>query len=276
MFNGLLINPAYAGNQGCLNMNAHVRNQWSGMDGAPTTFVVSAHSPIKPKISLGAVLYADKIGVSRQIGFAGIYSYAINFTNNRRLSIALQGSINNFRNDLSSLTPKMQNDPSIIHADVNEMRMNFGSGFFYSAPRFYAGLSLVNIQANFRDKSVFVFNQRRQYFLNGGYLINLNEDVKLKPNLLVRYIEGSKTYFDINNTVILKEVLWLGVSYRTSGSMVFLTQFKLSDQLNLGYAFERNISMDKNLNRSSHEIMINFRCEYSNSSITPRYVTKWQ
>jgi len=37
MFNGLFINPAYAGSQEAISMMAIYRQQWVGVDGAPRT-----------------------------------------------------------------------------------------------------------------------------------------------------------------------------------------------------------------------------------------------
>jgi type IX secretion system PorP/SprF family membrane protein len=69
MFNGLLINPAYAGSRDALAINLTYRKQWVGFDGAPTTSLMSVHSPIKKRrIGMGLQLWSDRIGVSREIG----------------------------------------------------------------------------------------------------------------------------------------------------------------------------------------------------------------
>ena len=49
MFNGLLINPAYAGSADALNITSLYRKQWVGINGAPANIMLSAHSPLKNK-----------------------------------------------------------------------------------------------------------------------------------------------------------------------------------------------------------------------------------
>ena len=49
MFNGIYINPAYAGYKEQLNVHAFYRNQWSGVNGAPRTgsLAVDAIAPMR-------------------------------------------------------------------------------------------------------------------------------------------------------------------------------------------------------------------------------------
>src|SRR4051812_13216155 len=72
MFNTLPLNPAYAGSRENLSLTTTYRKQWIDLDGAPSTQVFSAHSPIKNKnISLGFSAVHDKIGVTSKTGFYG-------------------------------------------------------------------------------------------------------------------------------------------------------------------------------------------------------------
>ena len=80
MFNGLLINPAYAGSRDALAANITYRRQWVGFEGAPTTNLFSVHSPIRgSRIGLGLQVYTDRIGVSRETGVMTNYAYRIPF-----------------------------------------------------------------------------------------------------------------------------------------------------------------------------------------------------
>jgi type IX secretion system PorP/SprF family membrane protein len=47
MFNGLAINPAYAGSHETISMTALARKQWVGLEGAPSTQTFSIHSPLR-------------------------------------------------------------------------------------------------------------------------------------------------------------------------------------------------------------------------------------
>src|SRR5687768_7415267 len=68
MFNGLVINPAYAGADEALSMTFIQRSQWAGVDNAPETQTLSAHTLFgKRRIGLGLTLINDKIGVHKSL-----------------------------------------------------------------------------------------------------------------------------------------------------------------------------------------------------------------
>ena len=45
MFNGLVINPAYAGSKDYMSTTLMVRKQWAGYEGSPVTENASIHGP---------------------------------------------------------------------------------------------------------------------------------------------------------------------------------------------------------------------------------------
>ena len=77
MYNMHIVNPAYAGSEGTLNIGMLYRTQWVGLDGAPKTTVVTVNAPISEKIGVGLSVFADQIGpVKEQNVFADV-SYTI-------------------------------------------------------------------------------------------------------------------------------------------------------------------------------------------------------
>src|SRR5690606_4703716 len=72
IFNGLILNPAYAGSKEIWNVNAIYRDQWTGLEGRPTTQTFSADGSIKEnKIGLGFQVINDKIGADGQLSLMG-------------------------------------------------------------------------------------------------------------------------------------------------------------------------------------------------------------
>lgn len=61
VFNGLLINPAYAGTREVLTATALYRKQWINIPGAPKTGIFSMDSPVRnQKVGLGLNVIFDK------------------------------------------------------------------------------------------------------------------------------------------------------------------------------------------------------------------------
>ena len=78
MFNGLFLNPAYAGSHKYWSSTFTYRNQWVAMDGAPETAILAVDGPIASKnMGLGFSFMYDKIGVSTHNKFTANYSYQL-------------------------------------------------------------------------------------------------------------------------------------------------------------------------------------------------------
>src|SRR5688500_1683582 len=67
IFNGLVINPAYAGSKDVIHLNAFHRTQWTGLEGAPTTQSFSIDGATKSnRLGIGAQAVNDRIGAQRR------------------------------------------------------------------------------------------------------------------------------------------------------------------------------------------------------------------
>ena len=81
MFNPLAVNPAYAGSRDAISFTALGRQQWVGIDGAPTTGTFSFHSPLKKeRVALGLSLTFDEIGSSKTTSVYGDVAYRFQVT----------------------------------------------------------------------------------------------------------------------------------------------------------------------------------------------------
>jgi type IX secretion system PorP/SprF family membrane protein len=104
MFNGLAINPGYAGSQEAMTANLLSRFQNVGLPGAPNTQSFSIHTPLmNAKIALGLLVVHDKLSVISQTGVNGIYAYRLPLNNKATLSMGLQMGFSSYRADYTEL-----------------------------------------------------------------------------------------------------------------------------------------------------------------------------
>src|ERR1700748_2437964 len=68
MYNMNIVNPAYAGSKDHLSGTLLYRNQWVGIDGAPTTFSLSGSSPVGKNGGAGLSDISDPSGTVREYG----------------------------------------------------------------------------------------------------------------------------------------------------------------------------------------------------------------
>jgi type IX secretion system PorP/SprF family membrane protein len=280
MFNGLAINPAYAGSHDALSVTALGRFQNVGLPGAPNTQTITAHSPLlNERVGLGMLVIHDQLSVINQTGVHFSYAYRLPITRNKAtLSFGLQGGVSMYRAEYSQL--ELYNNGSnggvdqVFSQDIREARPNIGAGIFYSARLWYLGLSMPSMANNVfeRGADYTTIYQSVPIILNGGYVFSLNRVLKLKPNFLFKVVDQKPVEFDINANLLYDEVLWLGLSYKSSKQVVMLTQFKINDQLQFGYSYTISAGPIRTAELGSHEVMVNYRFWYNKRGVvSPRY-----
>ncbi|MEO9477722.1 MAG: type IX secretion system membrane protein PorP/SprF [Cyclobacteriaceae bacterium] len=271
MYNGLAMNPAYAGIHNGISASMLTRHQWVGIEGAPSTQFVSVHGPLRYKpISLGALIYRDVIGVKKEHTGYFSYAYRIGIVKDIKLSFGIQANFHQLnQNFLFDNTVDDGGDPLL--ANNNAFKFNSGAGLLLHSDVFYVGLSSPQLFKSKYGSRDFDTNSRlvRHYYITAGYAFVLPNDIVLKPNTLIKAVANAPAQIDLNMNILLKNILWLGISHRWKESNSLLAALQLGSQWQIGYAFDLN---NNDLNRTSHEIMLNFIFDFPTSKVlTPRY-----
>ena len=303
MFNSLNFNPAYAGSKEYLSMVALYRDQWLGLDGAPTTQTLSIHTPFKGRVGFGLNISNDKIGVTGSTVGSLSYAYRIPFGKGK-VSIGVQASFMNYRTDFGKLSYKdpRSNDLS-FKDDVNLWAPNFGTGIYYYSEKFYAGFSIPHlIKTDLNDASG--SNNRwaqlyRHYYFTTGIAIPIRgESLVFKPSLLIKSVGlfgdftsssnnqkpvGAPTEFDLDLSLLFYQSLWVGVSFRSSfeafignastvDSADLWAMFYLNKGVRIGLAYDFTLTELRDYNKGSFEIMLGYDFYFQDKRIvTPRY-----
>jgi type IX secretion system PorP/SprF family membrane protein len=281
MFNGLAINPAYAGSHEALSATVLGRFQNVGLRGAPNTQTFSLHSPLLNKrIALGLLVIHDQISVINQTGVHFMYAYRLPVNNNQaNLSFGLQGGIAMYNANYTQLdvysntNPALPPDPAFSQ-DVRESRPNIGAGVYYTTKVAYLGLSMPHMLNNVfeRGENFQTVYQNKAIILSGGYVFTLSRSLKLKPNFLFKVIDERPVEFDLNANLLIDEVLWAGLSYKSSNQIAAMTQLQLTDQIQFGYSYTVTAGPIKTVELGSHEVMLNYRFKFNKKGIvSPRY-----
>lgn len=267
MFNGLAINPAYAGSHNSLDLSVLSRFQSVGLEGAPRTQTFTGHTGIMDKkIGLGFLVINDEIGVTQQTGFYLSYAYHIRFSGST-LSLGLQGGGTMVDAQYSQLLIRQSGDP-ILGDDVKGFKPNFGAGIYYYSDHFYAGISVPQL-LDAGEKNI---TQLQPLIVTSGIVFTLNPALKLKPNILFRVIDQKPVEFNYNMNLLIHEVLWIGVSYRPSNSANVILELQLTEKLRFGYAYDFGINDLSKATSGSHEFMLNFQLRKSKRGVVnPRY-----
>jgi type IX secretion system PorP/SprF family membrane protein len=120
MFNGLVLNPAYAGNQKQLSATGLYRKQWVNLEGAPTSMNATVHAGFaKKKVGTGLMITKDEIGVHNDVGVYLSYAYKV-VMEKGVLSMGIQGGFNYLQSDFTRLSTQDPNDP-VMALNINDL-----------------------------------------------------------------------------------------------------------------------------------------------------------
>ncbi|MBL0044212.1 MAG: type IX secretion system membrane protein PorP/SprF [Flavobacteriales bacterium] len=273
MFNTLAFNPAYAGSADVFTAMILSRHQWVGFAGAPATQTLSLHSPLPGQtLSLGGSVMHDVAGPAKQNSAFFDVAYRIRTGSDARLSFGLKGGVNFFQADIASLSTVQAES-----ANVNisgKLLPNFGFGVYWHSPRYYVGLSAPKLLENSINEAgdLVVGREFRHYFVIAGYVMDLNRDLKFKPSLMLRAVQGAPISLDLNANFLLRDKVWFGAMYRLGNALGFMAQYRFNEQLRAGYAFDLTTTRVGAYNAGTHEIMVSYDLMFTQGrTISPRY-----
>lgn len=278
MFNGLFLNPAYAGSHKYWSSTMTYRKQWVGMSGAPETAIAAVDGPIGGRnMGLGVSFMYDKIGVSMHNKITANYAYQIRTSTNSKLALGVSASLSQFNGRLEDLVIWDQGD-QVFSQNINGKYIpSFGVGAYYFAERYYVGISIPTLFAYQNDynfnfdlsKASFL---RRHYLLTGGYVFTCSPTVKIKPSVLLKYVAHAPLEADINFAVYYKNMISAGVSYRTNDAVVFMVEYQANSFFRIGYAYDLTTTALSRYSNGTHEIMLGI--DFGKDLVkvkTPRY-----
>lgn len=277
MHNPVAINPAYAGSRGTLNMVAMHRQQWVGLDGAPKTLTLSVNSPfIGYNVGIGLSLIHDEIGPVKQTGIYADYSYHLKISSGTKLAFGLKGGVNMYDVNLLNLLGSQNDDHLVLYGARKMFLPNFGIGSYLYSDRFYVGFSipkmLQNSLSDNKNTLTYVNREERHLFITGGFVVDLAENIKLKPSTTIRAVTGSPVSAEFTGSLLLHDRLWLGAMYRLGDSFGGLVKFDLTNQLSIGYSYDLTQSALRAYNQGTHEVFISYDVIFKNKKIlSPRY-----
>lgn len=280
MYNTIVVNPAYAGSRESMSIFVLHRSQWVGLDGAPVTNTFSIHTPIKDSnVGLGLSVINDRIGPSTENNIAVDFSYSIKTSERYKLSFGLKASANLLNVDFSKLNLYNSGDPRFQENIDNKFSPNIGIGIYLHSDNTFFGLSAPYIlETKHFDKtadsnaSSYIANERIHYYFIAGHIFDLSPDVKFKPSLLTKMVQGAPLQVDLSGNFLIYEKFTAGLAYRWDAAVSALVGFQASDSWFIGYAYDMETTKLDYYNSGSHELFLRYELfNKNNRIISPRF-----
>ena len=274
MFNQLAVNPAYAGNRDVLSSTVLYRDQWTGIDGGPTTASLSLQTPLQEKkAGAGLEILSDKMGLKRTNAFLVSYAYRMQFLKGK-LAMGLRSGFYNYVFDWDRVKVKDKTDVVNTGVQSSKTSVTADFGMYYYTKTFYWGLGLTHLnRGKITDHSSADLASRQSihFFMPIGMSF-LKGTTVLNPSLMIKGAGHAPLEVDLNFNMLLKERFWLGISLRTRYGIVFMTQYLVSDKLKIGYSYDYGINGIGTIGKGTHEIMLGYDINFKGAKMeTLRY-----
>lgn len=268
--NPFVISPTYAGIGDNLRIRANGLTQWVGIKEAPDNQSIYADFRIGDQSGIGASLYNDKNGYTKQSGakFTFAHHIILDYYSKQYLSFGMSFNLNNFSIDVNKLVPDTYD--AAITNNRKTTNNNFDVGFLYRLDRFYLSLNGSNILSKDIDKfSGYKIepNLLLNYQIYTGYVIKGLNHSEIEPSAYFQYFASDKRSSTDLNIKYRKynsydDYYWAGISYRFLNDQIMkplnlgpMVGFKKSE-FYFGYSYQMTFNEMASFNSGTHMVTI--------------------
>jgi type IX secretion system PorP/SprF family membrane protein len=264
-------NPALTGYEGSI-VRGLVRNQWTGFEGAPQTYFLSAEiDPMEMKgeseaallgnTAAGLNLIHDNFGPFRQTELLLSYGARVRISRSTNLRLGVAANYNNIRLDGNNLTTEQANDPTVnsyINQYANMQILDFNAGFALTHQNYYFAYGVQNVASGRVNRGdVFIDKRPLVSVFQTGFKQTVSSQFSILTNFMYRIQSDLPTNFEANIKVMMMDKFWLGVGHRVSYANSYQLGFLMSN-IKFGYAYEIPVSKSYLIPNPTHEFMVSF------------------
>ncbi|HET9570585.1 MAG TPA: type IX secretion system membrane protein PorP/SprF [Bacteroidales bacterium] len=279
-------NPAVAGQDNDMLLTLQNRQQWVGIDGAPSTLLVNVTMPFvfgNRKHGIGLIIEKESIGLFSTQMLQLQYAWKKQLRSGV-LSIGIQGGILQEGFDGSGIyiptsDYHITTDASIPTGTLDGIIPDFSAGAWFQNKQFYAGFSVshlletvVNLKTGPDDTNADPPRMvaSRTYYLTNGYNIVLpNTLYSVQPSFLIK-TDMTAWQFDLTGKVFYKDKFWGGLGWRYQDAIIVLAGIKLQQGLSIGYSYDISTSAVAKFSGGSHELFMSYTRKIGTATVSKR------
>jgi type IX secretion system PorP/SprF family membrane protein len=291
--NPYLFNPALAGTEDFIHLQANIRSQWTGFKGAPQSAFLSGHTTLNKETigygtnkkfarerwrSIGGIVMLDKTGPISQSGVYGTFAYNLPLSSKgHRFSFGANAGLKSFSYNPDGFLASLSNinDP-VIQTAYSTMVFDIDFGFWVYSRQFFIGASAFHLLNNDVKNSNIVMSTTqsssslaRHFFAMAGYKIDVHKDLFIVPSVLVKQVQSMQPAYDINLKAVYIQDYWVGVAYRSNDSFSTFLGLLINKKLEVSYSYDLLVSSIRESSIGSNEILIGYRFSHKPKTICP-------
>ncbi len=267
--NKYVVNPAYAGFDKSLSINATYRSQWSGLEANPKQFNINAHLPLYfLNGGAGINLSGDQLGTEKNTRIMASFNRVFTIPNGV-LSIAAASGLHHKQiNGSLFITPDgiyepgftSHMDPILTEVSESAIAPVWTLGLYVGHRYFEAGLAVSDLGASDLSYAGFTYKQSRN--------INMyaQSHIEMGPYLVspFAFVNTNLGVWQASiGTIIKSGNIFGGVSIRgfnenSLDAVSLVGGIRLSKFYIISYGFDIGLSELRKVSEGSHEILLKY------------------
>jgi len=257
-FNSMFFNPAYAGSHGWDegSINLHYRNQWLGLEGAPTTIMAGGElNMFEDRGGLGITLAQESIGIENRLDISTNYAYRIDLGDSHLAGgLRIGGSF--YRNDITKYQNVEPGDP-VQAANVNYKVFTTGAGVYFHRDDFYLGAAVPALVATGNQPGT-AYRQRHIYLHSGLMIGDEYASIKFEPSILLKYQKAAPLQVTLGVNAWLTEGFAVGGHWRSQDALALSAELLLDQKYRLAAAYDFTTSELRKETNGTLELMLGY------------------
>jgi len=264
ILNDFGFNPAIPGNKDYLDVKMTYRTQWTGLEQAPQTQILSGQGVLKSlPMGVGGYLFNDVAGQIKRTGISGAICYGLDLGVGT-LDFGVSGGFYRFRLD-NGFFVENNTDPTLANAMDGKWTPDFSVGTYlllnngafigFSVPQ------ILNQKINFNTDTQIGTRTHLvpHYYAMAGYPFKLSENFTLEPSVLFKVTEAAPIQYDFSMRAFFNKKYWVGASFRMHDAATAMLGYEINRRMSLAYAFDYTTSGLRVASNGTHEITLNLR-----------------
>ena len=262
-------NPGLTGYEGSA-LRGFVRNQWSGVEGAPKTYFVSLEldfgelggledPALMGKNAASLNMLHDTYGAFRETELIGAYASRIRISDRHNLRLGAGINYLSVRLDGNALTSEQSQDATIgqyLGSFANMQIIDFNLGLALTHENYYLSYGMHNVNGGrLSSGDVFMDGKPVSMMVQAGYRHQFSQSITAIGNFFFRKQSGFADNTEINLKAMMLDTFWVGAGHRFNYANSLHVGY-LRGNVRLGYVYEFPINSSRQFLGNTHEFMV--------------------
>jgi type IX secretion system PorP/SprF family membrane protein len=261
MLNDYYYNPAVAGSKNVHMANMAYRNQWTGFDEAPVTFLGNFYGSVRneQKHGYGVSIISDKTGLTQNTGLYLTYAKHLKLSETVRLGLGVRPGYIQYRVRLYDAQLADEGDAVLTGNVLSANAIDMHSGFNLYSDKFFVMGSVQHLLGDQIQFTTYNASLAKHYTVIGGYNHKMEaKKLELQPSVMLKYTDPVPAQYTAMMKVTYDQKYWAGLLYRSNDAVGLSIGYRVKERLSIGYGFDYSISGISQYQSGSHEIVLSF------------------